>query len=414
MPYPHLKVNMNVLFLTLFRISEINERNIYADQMRKFSDEGHKVYIVTPTERKFRERTALTVVDGISILKVKTLNIQQSSLIEKGLGTLLIGFNFTRAVTKYFQGVKFDLILYSTPPITLTRLIRRIKKRNNAATYLLLKDIFPQNAVDIGLIKKNGFLHRYFRRKEKKLYKVSDYIGTMSPANTRYLIKHNPDLVSSKVEVCPTSIEVIDNLIDAEEKEKIRLEYKIPPGATVFIYGGNLGKPQGIGFLLEVIESNCSQRGVFFVVAGSGTEYPAVKAWFDRRNPTNAVLLPNLPKEEYDRLVQSCDVGMIFLDRRFTIPNYPSRLLSYLEYKMPVIAATDPNTDVGLIARENEYGFWSLSGDLENMNRNIASLASNKDLQYRMGENGHKFLKANYTVDHTYKIIMRHFSDKQS
>jgi glycosyltransferase involved in cell wall biosynthesis len=382
--------------------------------MRKFSEEGHKVYIVTPTERRFRERTALSEVDGISILKVKTLNIQQSNLVEKGLGTLLIGSNYAKAVSKYFRGVKFDLILYSTPPITLTELIKRIKKRNNAATYLLLKDIFPQNAVDIGLIKQDGFLHKYFRRKEKKLYQVSDYIGTMSPANANYLIRHNPDLNSAKVEVCPTSIEVLSNFIDAAEKNRIRVKYEIPPETTVFIYGGNLGKPQGIDFLLEVIESNRDRSGVFFIIAGSGTEFPVVKAWFDKRNPTNAVLIPILPREEYDRLVQSCDVGMIFLDRRFTIPNYPSRLLSYLEYKMPVIAATDPNTDVGVIAQENDYGFWSISGDMESINRNIAVLADNKDLVHRMGENGHKFLKANYTVDHTYRIIMRHFSDKHS
>lgn len=405
---------MNILFLTLFRINDINERNIYSDQMRKFSEEGHKVYIITPTERRFRERTALCLVNGISILKVKTLNIQQSNLVEKGIGTLLIGSNYAKAVSKYFRGVKFDLILYSTPPITLTELIKRIKKRNNAATYLLLKDIFPQNAVDIGLIKQYGFLHKYFRRKEKKLYKLSDYIGTMSPANANYLIKHNPDLNSAKVEVCPTSIEVLNNFIDAAEKNRIRVKYEIPPETTVFIYGGNLGKPQGIDFLLEVIESNRDRTGVFFIIAGSGTEFPVVKAWFDKRNPTNAVLIPILPKEEYDRLVQSCDVGMIFLDPRFTIPNYPSRLLSYLEYKMPVIVATDPNTDIGLIARDNDYGFWSLSGDLVSINRNIASLAGNKELVNRMGENGYRFLSEHYTVDHSYKIIMRHFSESQS
>jgi len=403
---------MNILFLTLFRIAEINERNIYADQMRKFSAEGHKVYIVTPTERRFNEETALSEDNGVSILRVKTLNIQQSNLIEKGIGTLMIGLHFTRAINKYFQGIKFNLVIYSTPPITLTRLIKRIKGRCNAATYLLLKDIFPQNAVDIGLIKENGFLHKYFKRKERKLYLESDYIGTMSPANVRYLITHNPYLNTAKVEVCPTSIEVIDNLLGAEQRRMARLKYRIPINKTVFIYGGNLGKPQGIDFLLEVIESNYAQNEVFFVVAGSGTD-PRIKAWFEKRSPSNALLLSNLPKDEYDRLVQSCDVGMIFLDRRFTIPNYPSRLLSYLEFKMPVIAATDPNSDIGKIAQENEYGFWSLSGDLEGINKHISQLASNRDLVRRMGENGYRFLKDNYTVDHSYKIIMKHFSDRK-
>jgi glycosyltransferase involved in cell wall biosynthesis len=100
---------------------------------------------------------------------------------------------------------------------------------------------------------------------------------------------------------------------------------------------------------------------------------------------------------------------MIFLDKRFTIPNYPSRLLSYLEYKMPVITATDPNTDIGRIAEENGYGYWSLSGDIEKINLNIKKLTQNPDLIREMGESGYCFLKGNYTVENSYKIIISHF-----
>ena len=57
-------------------------------------------------------------------------------------------------------------------------------------------------------------------------------------------------------------------------------------------------------------------------------------------------------REEYDNLVQICDVGLIFLNARFTIPNFPSRLLSYTEIGKPVLAATDENTDIGKIIEE--------------------------------------------------------------
>lgn len=401
---------MNILFLTLLRLNDIYERGIYTDLMRKFRAEGHRVFIITPSERRFREETVLNEQDGYSILKVKTLNIQQTNLIEKGIGTLLIAWQFSQAFDKYLLEIKFDLVLYSTPPITLTGLIKTVKSRSKAASYLLLKDIFPQNAVDIGLIKNGGLLHKYFSRKEILLYRASDYIGTMSPANVEYLISHNHFLDPKKVEVCPTSIEVVDNLINDEKRKQIRSIYKIPVDKTVFIYGGNLGKPQGIDFLLEVLTSNSKQKGTFFVVAGSGTEYPKIQAWFEKINPSNALLLSAVSKNDFDQLVQACDVGLIFLDKRFTIPNYPSRLLSYLEFKMPIIAATDPNTDIGKIAQENGYGFWSISGDLEGINKHITDLADNNDLAKQMGENGYRFLKDNYTVDHTYKIIMSHFA----
>ena len=112
---------------------------------------------------------------------------------------------------------------------------------------------------------------------------------------------------------------------------------------------------------------------------------------------------------EYDELVESCDVGLIFLDPRFTIPNYPSRLLSYLEYKMPVLMATDVNTDIGSIAEENGYGFWCENGDLEKFNLLLDKLASDPSLRNQMGENGYIFLEENYTVEKSYEIIMKHF-----
>jgi glycosyltransferase involved in cell wall biosynthesis len=194
-----------------------------------------------------------------------------------------------------------------------------------------------------------------------------------------------------------------------DQKKSIRIKYKIPLNSIVFIYGGNLGKPQGLDFLLKVLESNRDDLKVFFVIIGSGTEYPRIKTWFERNNHANAILLPGMPKNDFDQIVQSCDVGMIFLDKRFTIPNYPSRLLSYLEFKMPVIAATDPNTDVGKRAVENGYGFWSLSGDLEKTNQNISRIINDPDLIREIGECGYRFLKKNYIVENSYKIIMRHF-----
>ena len=62
--------------------------------------------------------------------------------------------------------------MYSTPPITFCRAVDYVKKRDNAQTYLLLKDIFPQNAVDIGMMSKQGIkgiLYKFFREKEKRL-----------------------------------------------------------------------------------------------------------------------------------------------------------------------------------------------------------------------------------------------------
>lgn len=400
---------MNIIFLTLSGITDINHRGIYSDLMRKFRDEGHQVTIVSQVERRYKQKTQLIKQENISVLNVKTLNILKTNFIEKGIGTLLLEQQYKQAIKKNLKELNFDLIICSTPPITLTSVIESLKKKTGAMTYLLLKDIFPQNAVDLGMIRKGGLLHRFFRKKEKKLYSVSDKIGCMSPANVDFLLGHNPEISPEKVEVNPNSIELTGKYLTENEKIEVRREFNIPPGRTVLIYGGNLGKPQGIDFLTDVIKANEKKDNAYFLVVGSGTEFARLSNWFNNNRPENAKLIEGLPKVKYDQLVQSCDVGLIFLDKRFTIPNFPSRLLSYLEYKMPVLIATDENSDMGKIAEENEFGLYSVHGDIVKFNTQLEKLAGNQNRIEEMGKNGYHFLLNNYTVEHSYKTIMNHF-----
>lgn len=400
---------MNLIFLTLVRITSVEDRGLYHDLMRKFRDEGHRVYIVIPCERRLGLETSLVERDGVHILNVKTLNIQKTNPIEKGIGTLLMESQYRAAIKQYLGDVRFDLITYSTPPITFTNVVKYLRRKNpGAVTYLQLKDIFPQNAVDIGMFSRRSLFYNYFRWKEKELYRVSDFIGCMSPANVSFVLGNNPEIAPGRVEMAPNSISVEERMTDLSEKAEIREKYGLPKDRPVFIYGGNLGKPQGIPFLIECLNANAWRQDCFFVVVGSGTEYPKLKKWYESTQPTSVKVMNGLPKHEYEELVRSCDVGLVFLDHRFSIPNYPSRLLSYLENKMPVLCATDPNTDIGRIAEENRYGYWCESNSVDAFT-DILNLMMKSDRE-EMGENGYKYLKENYLVDNTYDSIIKHLA----
>ncbi|WP_294324228.1 glycosyltransferase family 4 protein [uncultured Chryseobacterium sp.] len=394
---------MNILFLTLVEINSVDDRGIYQDLLRKFRNEGHDVTIVTPVERRKAISTNFSNREGVSILQVKTLNIQKTNIIEKGIGTLAIEYQYLLAIKKYLVDKKVDLVLYSTPPITFAKVIEFIKRRDQAKSYLLLKDIFPQNAVDMKMIKKGGFLHRQFLKKEKKLYEISDTIGCMSQANVDFVLKHNPEINKLKVEINPNTIEPVAFNYSDDQKKSIRRKYKIPTEKKIFVYGGNLGKPQGLDFLLETIQET-RLEDVFFLIVGDGTEFPRIQKWFNDVNPENAKLLQRLPKEDYDRLLASCDVGLIFLDVSFSIPNFPSRLLSYLEMKMPVIASTDVNTDIGDIIETAHCGYKVISGNQNQMQSKIELLLG--DNLETLGENAEKLLLDNYLVDRSYNLII--------
>ena len=418
---------MNILFLTMSSgLRNVSASGIYTDLMRKFRDEGHEVYIIYPNERRTGRPTSVEVSLGVHCLGVRTLNVTKTSIIEKGIGQLLLEDLFMKAMNRHFSDVRFDLILYSTPPITFNKVIKAAKRRNpKAMTYLLLKDIFPQNAVDLGMMTKTGvkgILYRMFRRKEKELYSISDYIGCMSPANVRYVLEHNPEVKAEKVEIAPNSYDVPGESQKVEESKSqrvketkrrrdeetksIREKYGLPVDVPIFIYGGNMGKPQGIPFLVECMRAVKDREDCHFVIVGDGTEYPKLEAFVNECRPKAVSVFQRLPKEDYDRLAEACDVGLIFLDYRFTIPNYPSRLLPYLMTRKPIIACTDPKCDTGTLAEENDYGFYCPSNSVEAFVKTIDRMLAS-DIQ-QMGENGYRFFLDNYTTEHTFKAIVKH------
>lgn len=400
---------MNVLFMTIGKMDDIEEHTIYCDLLRYFRDAGHSVYTISPYEKRTGLQTAYEEKNGIHMLHVRTGNVTgMVSLIEKGLAQLSIEPIFIKAIKKYYSNVKFDLVMYSTPPITFCNAIEYVKRRDNAKTYLLLKDIFPQNAVDIGMMSKSGIkghLYKFFRNKEKKLYGLSDYIGCMSQANVEYVKQNNPEIDNYRVEVCPNCIEVVDKSINEEERRSIRKKYDIPLEKRVFVYGGNLGKPQGIDFLIECLHSQENSKDNYFLIVGDGTEYGKIEEFVKSSNQNNIRLMKRLPQEDYDTMVGACDVGMIFLDHRFTIPNFPSRVLSYMQAKIPVLACTDSNTDIGKIIEEAGFGSWCESNDVNGFVECV-----NKIMQIQsVAEKEWNYLNKYYSTRNGYDIIMKHF-----
>jgi hypothetical protein len=119
-----------------------------------------------------------------------------------------------------------------------------------------------------------------------------------------------------------------------------------------------------------------------------------------------------LTKDEYDKLLGASDVGLIFLNKNFTIPNYPSRLLSYLEMKMPVIAATDIITDIGKDVEKNKCGFAVSSGDINGMHKAIDTLMDNVVLFNEMKVNAWTFLNRDFHVDQSSNLIMNAIEGK--
>lgn len=394
---------MNILFLSVYEIKDSNSGYIYADLIREFSRHEHNIYAVTPTKII---TDYFTDSNGVKIIKVKIGQIQKTGKVRKVINLLTLEKKTIKAVNKYAKNVKFDLVINMCSNLCFAKTSVYFKKRDKAINYLLLKDIFPQNAVDIGMMKTTGimgFVYRHFRKKEKKLYNSADFIGCMSQANADYLLAHNQKTIEKKLTIVPNSIEPKNISLTDEEKLAMRSKYGIPLDKTIFVYGGNLGIPQGILFLIDCLRAQKDNEDVFFFIVGDGTEYGKLEQFIESENQKYVKLLKRLPREDFDTMLAACDVGMIFLDNRFTIPNYPSRLLSYMQAGLPVIACTDSNTDVGKDIVDKDFGWWCNSNGIEDFNKCLVKAVNEHE---KKAINSKLSLESDFSVTSCYKTII--------
>ena len=130
----------------------------------------------------------------------------------------------------------------------------------------------------------------------------------------------------------------------------------------------------------------------------------------ETEKPQNVKLMKRLPKEDYDTMVGACDVGLIFLDHRFTIPNFPSRLLAYMQAKLPVLAVTDPNTDIGKVIVDGGFGWWCESNNSDEVVKAVELVESQNLSQLKV--EAYNYLSEKYSTKQSYKMIRGAYGKK--
>ena len=123
------------------------KENLYNDLVEALANKGHYITVVTSnSNRSFNNKYRQ--------IGFKENIVGNANLITKGFNTLFIGKKFKQVIKKELISEHFDLILYATPPITLNSAIKFSKKTFKARSFLMLKDILPQNAVDLKMMSK--------------------------------------------------------------------------------------------------------------------------------------------------------------------------------------------------------------------------------------------------------------------
>ncbi len=396
-----MKPNSKILFLALAYPKIPKSSNLYTDLMEEFRNQGHEVFVVAPALNN--HEVGLIEEEGIQVIRVKTLPLLNVNPIRKGIANVLLPFQYKKAIKKYFQSTTLDLIIMPTPPVSLVSVAHWLKQRYQSNLYLILRDIFPQNAVDLGLMKKGGCLYNFFRKKEKMLYEIADEIGCMSQGNINYVLQHNPKIKIKKLHLLPNWQKEIPQF--SGDRMGLRTKYHFNDN-FVIIFGGNIGLPQKLENILAVAELFQPHDKVLFFIVGQGTEKAKIERLIHEKRFQNVIIKDAVPREDYQNIISVADCGLISLHEDFTIPNIPSKSMSYFNAKIPIIAAIDMNTDYGKhIQEEVKAGFWAPSNQPHFIKEKIDLLRSNPQLCKEMGENGYQYFIHHVTPAHSYDII---------
>lgn len=402
---------MRVLYISITPIVDINVRGIYTDLLREFIKNGHQLTVFSPQPKT----NALNAAnEDLNIQYINVGSLTKVHPVRKIINYQLFSLKSILRFNKLANEQKFDLVLYSTPPIQLKAFLKRIKSSSNAFFYLMLKDIFPQNAVDLGMIphSKLSVLLRYYYSMERELYQLSDTIGCMSQANVDFLIDRHPTTIN-KLEILPNASDTSSIPSFNSNRQHLLGKYKIPTNKTISIFGGNLGKPQGIDYIISVLELNETIKDSHIVIVGNGTEFNKLNEFFQSRTPQNSTLIKELSKIEFDELLFHCEIGLLFLDYRFTIPNFPSRILSYFEFAKPVLAATDEITDIRDLLTNESLGVWVPSNNPAMFIQELTNLINDENRRLSMGLKARKYLEKYWTSAIAYDIIVSNLEGNQ-
>jgi glycosyltransferase involved in cell wall biosynthesis len=298
------------------------------------------VSIIIPNDKQLPlveifENNGLTIY-SVSCFKSKGVNYLYRTFSEF-INPLLIRYRLMR--NNFFKEQKISGIIWYSPSIFWGPLVKACKSKFKCKSYLILRDIFPDWALDLGILKKN-LIYFFFKRVEQYQYAQADYIGVQSPNNVEYFNNHNPTLRSK--------IEVLWNWMGERAQYPPPFSLSDTPlaGRFLFVYAGNMGVAQNMDVLLHLADLLREDVGIGFVFIGSGSEKARLEKLSESLSLKNTLFLSEIDNIELKYLLAQCNAGLIALSPKHKAHNIPGKFLSYLDAGLPVLALLNQGNDL--------------------------------------------------------------------
>jgi len=322
-----------------------------AVQMRDLAIEllrlGHKPIVVTASE-DINKSSITEKIDGIDIIRIKINEKKKDLYFNRGINEILLPLKVIIGIRKSKLTINdLDAIIWYSPTIFFGPVVSYLKRASRCPSYLILRDIFPEWALDLGILKKN-LIYYFLNIFAKYQYSVANVIGVQTSSNLKYL-----EGWSKKSK---RKIEVLNNWLSPinEKKINISLDNTNLFGRKLFVYAGNMGIAQGLDVFIELAADLKSRKDLGFLFVGRGSEVNKLKKLSALKKLDNILFFDEINPDEVPSLLKMCHVGLISLDLRHKSHNIPGKFLTYLQAGLPVLAKINPGTDLqNIIEKEN-------------------------------------------------------------
>ena len=328
-------------------------RTSCAVQLRDLSLElvrqGHQPTVMIPAS-DINQPWLPEDMKGVQVLRLKAPRTKDIGYVSRTLNEFLMPFAMLHNLRKSpVANVRWDGVVWYSPTIFLGPIAKALKEASACRSYLIIRDIFPEWAVDMGLLSR-GLPYRIFKLIEHYQYSVADIIGVQTPANLAYF--------NDWAKQPGRRIEVLQNwLADAPDvSSSISVADGPLAGRTIFVYAGNMGVAQGMDVLIDLAERLCNRRDLGFLFVGRGSDVQRLRSEVKMRGLDNAVFHDEIDPSEIPGLYAQCHVGMVALDPRHKTHNIPGKFLSYMKAGLPVLASINPGNDLAEIIKHEGVG----------------------------------------------------------
>jgi glycosyltransferase involved in cell wall biosynthesis len=359
-------------------------RSSVAVQMRdlavEFAAQGHQPVVLVPDDRIGRP-WELENVDGVDVLRLRARRTRDIGYLLRTFNEFVLPWAMLRALRQSPLGSqRWDAVVWYSPSIFLGPLVRALKRASHCRSYLILRDIFPDWAADLGLMRRRSLAYRVLKRIERQQHEAADIIGIQAPSNRVYL---------SRLEGKPgTEIEVLWNWLAYAPNSGCTIDVSNTrlAGRTILVYAGNMGVAQRLDALVDLADRLRYRRDIGFLFVGRGSEVPRLRSIAAERRLDNVLFHDEVDAKEIPGLLAQCHVGLLALDPRHRTHNIPGKFLAYLQAGLPILARVNANNDlVGLIKSEG-VGRVDVGESLDSLQRIAEELAGNVSCREGMSE----------------------------